>query len=145
MRPEGLPETLRLKKRRDFLRVQNGGRKHQMRHFLVFVAPRPQPRSASDGGASDVGSTAGLSETRLGITVTRKVGKAVTRNRIKRLVREVFRRERHRLAPGLDLVWVAKRQSGGVAIDDVRGDFERLLERLSAPSRARTSSKGARA
>lgn len=146
MRPEGLPETLRLKKRRDFLRVQNGGRKHQMRHFLVFVAPRPQPPSAPDGGASDVGLRPESEPlpSRLGITVTRKVGKAVTRNRIKRLVREVFRRERHRLASGLDVVWVAKRQSGGVSLDDVRGDFEQLLERLDRPARSQVQ-KGARA
>jgi ribonuclease P protein component len=41
---------------------------------------------------------------RLGITVTRKVGGAVRRNRIKRRLRDVFRRNRLRLAPDLDLV-----------------------------------------
>ncbi len=47
--------------------------------------------------------------TRLGVTVSRKVGSAVIRNRIKRLIREAFRLQRHRLPQTLDLVVVAKR------------------------------------
>ncbi len=41
---------------------------------------------------------------RLGITVTRKVGSSVRRNRIKRVVRDVFRRHRAELSPALDVV-----------------------------------------
>lgn len=67
--------------------------------------------------------------TRLGITITRKIGNAVTRNRIKRLVREVFRRNRSRLPSGLDLVWVAKRQAAEVEYDEVVADFEALISR----------------
>ena len=54
--------------------------------FLLFALP------------SEVGHS------RIGITVTRKLGGAVVRNRIKRRVREVFRRNRSRLTPPLDLV-----------------------------------------
>ena len=46
---------------------------------------------------------------RLGITVTRKVGGAVRRNRIKRRLRDIFRRNRQRLNPHLDLVINAHR------------------------------------
>jgi ribonuclease P protein component len=70
-----------------------------------------------------------LPPTRLGITVTRKVGRAVVRNRIKRLVREVVRRNRRRIAPGLDMVWVAKKQAAGVRHDQVEADLEALLRR----------------
>jgi ribonuclease P protein component len=45
---------------------------------------------------------------RLGITVTRKIGNAVRRNRTKRMIREVFRRNRHRIPAALDLVVNAK-------------------------------------
>lgn len=92
--------------------MQQTGRKHHVRNFLVFVGER-------ESG----------SPSRLGITVTRKIGNAVTRNRIKRLVREVFRRNRLRLPSGLDLVWVAKQQAAGVEYADVVADFEALIDR----------------
>lgn len=124
---QGLPRRLRLQRRREFLRVQRGGTKVHTRFFLVFVAP-----SALRANAADPASTDGLPQTRLGVTVTRKVGKAVKRNRIKRLVREAFRRERHALPPGLDLVWVAKRDATAATFDDVVHDVRMLAERLAA-------------
>ena len=71
-----------------------------------------------------------LPPTRLGVTVTRKVGKAVHRNRIKRLVREAFRRERRRFAPGLDLVWIAKRDATAATFERTQRDMRRLAEHL---------------
>ncbi|MEW5914704.1 MAG: ribonuclease P protein component [Thermodesulfobacteriota bacterium] len=50
----------------------------------------------------------GLTDSRLGITVTRRVAGAVGRNRLKRLVREAFRTAGPHLPPGLDLVVIAK-------------------------------------
>ena len=62
---------------------------------MVFSAPtRADPAGASVG--------------RLGITVSRRVGNAVVRNRLKRRVREWYRRERSALASGLDLVVIAR-------------------------------------
>jgi len=54
------------------------------------------------GVASPTGSS------RIGITVSRKVGGAVVRNRVKRLFREIFRYNRSALAPPLDLVLIAR-------------------------------------
>jgi ribonuclease P protein component len=126
MRPQGFPARLRLKQRRDFLRVQQSGQKHHVRNFLVFVAPR---EPVKDAPASPPDAPDAELPTRLGITITRKIGNAVTRNRIKRLVREVFRRNRSRLPSGLDLVWVAKRQAAEVEYDEVVADFEALISR----------------
>lgn len=78
-------------RRADFLRVTRLGQRAVTRWFLVFTAQRP------DAG-----------EARLGITVTRKVGGAVRRNRIKRLVREWFRRRKAVLG-ACDVVVIAKR------------------------------------
>ena len=50
----------------------------------------------------------GLSQSRLGITTTRRLGKAVTRNRARRLVREAYRTHREQLPMGLDLVFVVR-------------------------------------
>jgi ribonuclease P protein component len=71
-----------------------------------------------------------LQPTRLGVTVTRKVGRAHERNRIKRLVREVFRQERTALPPGYDMVWVAKRNALSFTLEELRADFLTLARRL---------------
>lgn len=81
----------RLKKRPDFRRVQSTGRKIHTPHFVLAALPR-------EGGGA----------TRLGITVTRKVAPAVGRNRIKRVMREVFRRNRDLFPPSSDVVAIAK-------------------------------------
>lgn len=77
--------------------------------------------------------------TRLGVTVTRKVGAAHERNRIKRLVREVFRQERSRLPPGYDMVWVAKRNALSFTLEDLRSDFLQLARRLTRQHADRSS------
>ncbi len=118
MRSEGFPASLRVKKRREFLRIQGAGGKHHLRHFLVFVVP-PASRPLEEG----------VRPTRLGVTVTRKVGCAVVRNRIKRLVREAFRRKRGSFTPGYDMVWVAKQSAAEVGYADVMLAMDALSKR----------------
>ncbi len=145
MKPQGFPRWLRLRQRREFLRVQRRGEKHHTRHFLVFVArrhPVRRRRDESKEAAKTLVSSEGTREvtsdshddalqpTRLGVTVTRKVGRAHQRNRIKRLVREVFRRERGLLVPGYDMVWVAKRNAVESTLQQVQADFVALAGRL---------------
>ena len=74
---------------------------------------------ASDGG------------TRLGITVTRRVGKAVIRNRLKRSVREVFRRQRAALPEKLDVVVIARGGAALLRASEVELELGSLFETLS--------------
>ncbi|MCH9684561.1 MAG: ribonuclease P protein component [Deltaproteobacteria bacterium] len=127
MKPEGFPGRLRLRRRREFLRVQRGGVKHHTRFFLVFVA---RQRRRGRGSRPVVDGAPQLPDTRLGVTVTRKVGSAVKRNRIKRLVREAFRRERNALPLGFDMVWVAKREAVETTLPAVLHDMKTLATRL---------------
>lgn len=94
---EAFPKRLRLRRRREFLAVQRGHSRVVTPHFLVYGRP--------NGGRP----------TRLGVTVSRKVGRSHVRNRVKRLVREAFRRHRDQLPGGLDLVLVARQ---GRPVDD---------------------------
>lgn len=92
------PRSHRLRRRRDFLQVQRDGARVHTPHYVVVVLRRPE------GGALR----------RLGITVTKKVSGAVGRNRVKRVLREVFRQNRHLFPEGCDVVIIAK--SGAPAL-----------------------------
>lgn len=63
------------------------------------------------------------------MTVTRKVGPAVVRNRIRRLVREVFRRKRDSFRAGCDMVWVAKLSAASLSYAEVAADMDALARR----------------
>ena len=73
----------------------------------------------------------GEAEARLGMTVSRKVGKAVVRQRVKRRIREIFRRwpQRSQL-PSIDIVVHLKPAAAGVGFDELRSEVERLLSTL---------------
>jgi len=67
--------------------------------------------TASDRLLVVFGCTNGLPHPRLGLSVSRKLGKAVVRNRWKRLLREAFRLRREQLPSGIDLVIVPRREA----------------------------------
>jgi ribonuclease P protein component len=98
--------------------VQDGGRKLSTPSFLVFVrSVEPDP------------STAALAPARVGVTVTRKVGGAVVRNRIKRLVREAVRRHKMWFPAGREVVMVAKHPAAQLGYADVERELETLCSR----------------
>jgi ribonuclease P protein component len=116
---EALPKAKRLAKRREFLRVYETGRKNFSRFTVVFVAPN------------------GLAHSRVGVTVTRKVGKANVRNRLKRWVREIYRRQREPLALDartVDFVVNLKPNAVTASYRDFNQDLSRLLRRIAAES-----------
>jgi ribonuclease P protein component len=73
------------------------------------------------------------SVTRLGVAATRKLGGAVRRNRAKRLIREVFRR--NKVAPGFDVVVVPKRELLEASLTTLEAEFRRSLARARSDSR----------
>jgi len=108
----------RLSRSAEFERAYRQGRSHGNRHLVVYAFPR---------GASDE------DEARLGLSVSRKVGGAVDRNRVKRLLREAFAAESAVVPPGHDLVVVARPAARELAeregLDGVRDALRELLER----------------
>ena len=81
----------RLSRSAEFERVYRQGRSHGNRYLVVYAFPR-----------------GGDEEPRLGLSVSRKVGGAVERNRVKRLVREAFAERVGALPAGHDVVVVAR-------------------------------------
>lgn len=112
----GFPKRLRLRERREFIAIQRGGRRVGTEHFTLH------------------GRRTGTRPTRLGITVSRKVGKATVRNRLKRLLREAFRLNRGRLAVGMDVVVVARPGPLPAGLADVARE---LLDGIGRLARAR--------
>jgi ribonuclease P protein component len=92
------PARGRLSRSADFDRAFRHGRSHAGRELVLYVFPR------SDDGAP-----------RLGLSVSRRVGGAVERNRVKRLLREAFALEGARLPAGSDAVVVARQDAKGLA------------------------------
>jgi len=69
----------------------------------------------------------GLPHSRLGVAMARRWRKAVERNRAKRLVREAFRTNKHRLPKGLDIVVIPWREWGEPSASELADELVRLL------------------
>jgi len=113
----------RLSRSGEFERVYREGRSHASRHLVVYAFPR------TEGDESDA---------RLGVSVGRKVGGAVERNRMKRLLREAFWSGAEDLREGHDFVIVARPAAGELARQGGEQAIEaELREVLSAAGLAR--------
>ena len=114
----------RLRKSWEFRRVRGQGRKVHTPHFLLVVLPRPQPLSST--------------RSRLGITVTKKVSpSAVKRNRVKRVVREVFRRNRDLFPSACDVVFIARRGAPELGYHEVLEEVRRASRPMMKIGRTR--------
>ena len=125
-RSEALPKEKRLAKRREFLRVYETGRKLFSRYCVLFFAANDVPHS------------------RIGITATKKLGKANVRNRLKRWTREVYRRQREPLGLDrhpLDFVVNVKPNAADADYLDFRRDLERVLQRAAAACASASSDR----
>ncbi len=113
------PGRGRLSRSADFDRVFRSGRSHAGREFVLYVFPRGEEGPP-----------------RLGLSVSRKVGGAVDRNRVKRLLREAFARESGVLPSGLDAVVVARHDAQGLAeregLEGVRRELAALIAKVGS-------------
>ncbi len=109
-----LARSQRLRKRSSFLLVQQHGQRIAGR-TLVLYAMSPRERGAAPAG-------------RLGVTVGKRVGNAVIRNRIKRWLRESYRKLASR--PGVDIVAIAKPAAAHSTFQDTSLELQSLLDRV---------------
>ncbi len=91
MKDFSLPKEVRLRKRAEFLTLSKQGKTVYSQYFLAIVCDRSNQHN------------------RIGITVSKKVGNAVARNRIKRLIREYFRHKKHSIPGARDINIIARK------------------------------------
>jgi ribonuclease P protein component len=87
-------------------------------------------RSVSDGRLIVYGRPNGLPYLRIGLSVSRKVGGATRRNRLRRLYREAFRLTRHQMPSGLDLILIP-RGTGAPTLDELKRSLPHLVGQLA--------------
>jgi ribonuclease P protein component len=105
--------TTPLKKNYEFLRVYKKGKFYVGKYLVLYVLKKRNQ-----------------TENRLGISVSKKVGKSVTRNRLKRLVKESYRAYEERIHTGNDIVFVARHTEKIPGYSEIRREMKYLLNKL---------------
>jgi len=105
-------KSSRILKRRDYLRLFKIGKKYRNKKFILIVHPN------------------NLNRSRLGITVTKRVGNAAKRNRIKRFAREFFRQNIHNVVGNWDIVIIANKQATDINFDECCSSFNFIFKKI---------------
>lgn len=110
MAAESYPKSARVRRRSQYLQIQRDGRRRHTAHLVLI-------RQAAAGPQS-----------RLGVTVSKRIGNAVVRNRVKRILRELFRTRRAEMYPALDLIVIAKPGAETLTYAQAAAEFARGLD-----------------
>jgi len=112
------PRSVRVRSRADYLKIQRSGRKMGGRYLIILSIDNDLPAS------------------RFGITVSRKTGNAVTRNRVKRRIRELQRLHRKNIIPGKDIVVIATREAPEATFTRMQAEYTNLIKKAGLTARA---------
>ena len=121
-RPEGFPKAERVRKSDEFTHILKNGRRERGRLVTVYWTT-----------ASDPGDT---SANRVGVAAGKKLGSAAVRNRLKRHIREAYRRNKRELpCRGIAMVFLASPRMIGRPWKEVQEDIRGLLHRVAGSDR----------
>lgn len=111
---QAFPRERRLRRAEDFRRAQGSGQRVRTPHFILVVVRGPTPGAPA----------------RMGLVVSRKVGNAVARNRVKRRVRELFRTWETLVPAGIDLVVIAGPGAAEVPLGEIRREWSDVQDAI---------------
>ena len=101
-------KIISLKNSREFSQVFNHKKSLANRLLVMYIYPN------------------GLDHNRIGISVSKKVGNSVVRHRVKRLIRESYRMNRHNIKEGFDIVIIARNSAKGSSFSEMESAFLHL-------------------
>lgn len=109
---ERLTPRERIRSQKDFTSLYRNGSRFRGRYFNLVYRPNP------------------LGFSRLAVVVSKKVGPAVARNRIKRRIRDIFRRNKGVLEEPMDLIFVTRKEILGLGSPELRAGYFQALESI---------------
>jgi ribonuclease P protein component len=109
MKSFSFPKNERLLNRKDFVNLNRSGKRYRTEHFTALYREN------------------GRHITRLGITVNKRIGNAVRRNRIKRLIREFFRLNKESFLKGYDVNFIANGGAHDLVFRDIKMELGNLI------------------
>ncbi|WP_019413362.1 ribonuclease P protein component [Paenisporosarcina sp. TG20] len=101
----------RVKKSKEFQKIFNHGKSFANRQFVLYLLPKVEQE-----------------EFRIGLSVSKKVGNAVTRNRIKRYIKQSFLELKDVINPKMDYVIIARNQAASLDFHDSKKSLEHVLK-----------------
>ncbi|NPB09620.1 MAG: ribonuclease P protein component [Thermodesulfobacteria bacterium] len=110
LKREGFSKAERLRRRKEFERVYQQGRRLRLPYLKLVLAPNE------------------LGLRRIGLSVSRRFGKAVRRNRAKRILREIFRRHKDIFPAAHDVIFIPRPDLLEKRQEDIVRDLEEILE-----------------
>ncbi|WP_139364959.1 ribonuclease P protein component [Sutcliffiella halmapala] len=110
----------RIKKNKEFQHVFQGGKSMANRQFVIYaLEKKEQPQF------------------RIGLSVSKKIGNAVTRNRIKRLVRQAFLEMKEQLPGYVDIVVIARKPTAEMTYEEVEKSLHHVIRKIPVLSKTR--------
>ncbi|WP_304341376.1 ribonuclease P protein component [Metaclostridioides mangenotii] len=106
-----------IKKDSDFRKVYKHGKSFANKYLVIYIL-----KNRSD-------------TSRIGISVSKKVGKAVTRNKVRRLIKEAYRLNiDNKIKPGYDIVFIARVSSSNASFEDIDKSVKYLVKKTGVSS-----------
>lgn len=104
-----MEKKFRIRKNVEFKKVYKLGKNYWNRNLILYVKKNDKK------------------VTRVGYTITKKIGNAVTRNRLRRMMKEVYRLNFHNIKEGYDLVFIAKKKLVGISYKELESSMLHIM------------------
>lgn len=104
-----MEKKFRIRKNVEFKKVYKHGKNYWNRNLILYVKKNDKK------------------VTRVGYTITKKIGNAVTRNRLRRMMKEVYRLNFHNIKEGYDLVFIAKKKLVGISYKELESSMIHIM------------------